>query len=289
MVSRNALRWTLATLTLLGASSVSADPINFTGFVENDFNKANDPNDKIRIISVDPDPLNRITQLPQMTAQNIINGYAIKDMRLQYDKATDTLSVGLNTYSIAGSAIGNGGPDIAKALADYGGVDPAHIGGLKSITVAFAGANPVDSNSHGPVVAVAGIPSDKSLAGPGLIGFNVAAYNGSNNKSLQNSYGATLTNNLGTLAFDPSAAHPGFEFTIKNFSHMAPGVLDPKDGFWVAAYAGSPNDNPIGEESSGFLHVPSFGAQVPEPATVLSWTIVAAAAGAVRLRRRRVV
>ncbi|AGA27310.1 hypothetical protein [Singulisphaera acidiphila] len=288
MVSRNALRWTLATLTLLGASSVSADPINFTGFVENDFNKFKD--DTIKIIPVNPDPLNRIAQLPQMTAQGIINGYAIKDLRLHYDSKTDVLSVGVNTYSIAGSAIGNGGPDIAKALADYGGVDPAHIGGKKSITIAFAGVNPANQAVPGPTVAVAGIPSDKSTAGPGLIGFNIAAYDASKSQSIQNSYGATLTNNMGALAFDPSAAHPGFEFTIKNFSQLSPNHLDPTEGFWIAAFAGSPNDNPIGEENLEFTKVPKFVPQIiPEPATVLSWTVVAAAAGALRLRRRREV
>ncbi len=54
-----------------------------------------------------------------MTNQGIINGYAIKDMRLAYNSQTDELAIGVNTYSIAGSAIGNGGPDIAKALADW--------------------------------------------------------------------------------------------------------------------------------------------------------------------------
>lgn len=287
MVSRNALRWTLATLVLLGAKSVTAGSINFTGFVENDFDKSKD--DSIKIIQVNPDPLNRIAQLSQMTNQGIINGYAIKDMRLAYNSQTDELAIGVNTYSIAGSAIGNGGPDIAKALADWGGVDPANIGGNKSITIAIAGKNLNDGNQPGTIYALAGVPSDKSTAGPGLIGFNVASYNASSGGGIQNSYGATLTNHIGELAFNPSAAHPGFEFTIKNFSQISPTLLDPKNGFWIAAYAGSPDDNPIGEEATQFFQVPSFGPQVPEPATLLSWTVVAAAAGALRLRRRRVV
>jgi hypothetical protein len=284
MVSRNALRWTLATLTLLGARSVSAGPINFTGSVEQDFNPTAD--NGVQVIQVDPDPLNRIVQLPQMTSQGIINGYAIKDIRLQYDSSTDVLSVGVNTYSIAGSAIGTGGADIAKALSDYGGVDPANLGGDKSITVAFAGKNLNDSSKPGAVIAVAGVPADKSTAGPGIDGFNVAAYKA--NGGIQNSYGASLANNLGALAFDPSAAHPGFEFTIKNFSKISPDLLNPKDGFWIQAYAGSGQDNPIGEERTAFIKIPALSEQqVPEPTAWLAWTFVAATAGAARLRRRR--
>jgi hypothetical protein len=95
-----------------------------------------------------------------------------------------------------------------------------------------------------------------------------------------------LTNNLGNLAFDPSAAHPGFEFTIKNFSKISP-TLDPTKGFWIQAYAGSPNDNPIGEESTDFIKIPAFAPQtIPEPTTWLAWSLVAGAAG-YRLRRRR--
>lgn len=283
MVSRNALRWTLATLALLGASSVSAGPINYTGFVENDF-KATD--DSVKVINAAPDPLNRIVQMPEMTAKGIINGYALKDMRLSYDSQSDRMYVGLNTYSIAGNAIGTGGADIAARLAALGGVDPANLGGNKSITVAIAGKNLNDNAKPGDPLLVAGVPSDKSLSGPGLNGFTVASYKA--NGGIQNSYGSLLPSHLGTLAFTPSAAHPGFEFTIENFSKISPNLLDPSQGFWIRAYLGSPNDNPIGEESTGFMFVPSFGPQVPEPATVLSWTIVAGVAGALRLRRRRV-
>ncbi|WP_406695364.1 hypothetical protein V5E97_30505 [Singulisphaera sp. Ch08] len=283
MVSRNALRWTLATLALLGASSVSAGPINFTGFVENDFNSEDD---SVKVIQGAPDPLNRIVQMPEMTAQGIINGYALKDMRLSYDYQSDRLYVGLNTYSIAGNAIGNGGADLANRLNQLGGVDPANLGGNKSITVGIAGKNLNDSLKPGSTVLLAGVPADKAYAGSGLNGFTVTSY--VNRGGIQNSYGSQLPNHQGTLAFSPSAAHPGFEFTIENFSKISPNLLDPAQGFWIRAYLGSPNDNPIGEESTAYMFVPSFGPQVPEPATLLSWTVVAAAAGALRLRRRRV-
>jgi hypothetical protein len=284
MVSRNALRLTLATLTLLAARSVSAGPISFTGDAEKDFNPTADQS--IKVIQIDPDPLNRIIQLPQMTSQGIINGYAIKDIRLQYDEKTDVLSVGMNSYSIAGSAIGNGGAEMAKALTASGGVDPAHLGGSKSITMAFAGTDLNNTKQAGTPVFVAGVPADKSSAGPGIDGFNVAQYKAST-AGIQSSYGATMTQHLGTLAFDPSPNHPDFEFTIKNFSKISPNVIDPKSGFWIQAFAGSPNDNPIGEEFTSFIRVPAFQPEtIPEPTTWLAWSVALTAAGAVRLGRR---
>ena len=103
-------------------------------------------------------------------------------------------------------------------------------------------------------MVVAGVPADKTTAGTwALDGFNVASFKaqsiGAQTIGIENSYGATLTNNLGTLAFDPSAAHPGFEFTISNFSKI-PG-LNPANGFWVELYAGSTSDVIAGEASVG--------------------------------------
>jgi hypothetical protein len=108
---------------------------------------------------------------------------------------------------------------------------------------------------------------------------------GNSGQGLQNNYGSILTNNLGALAYDPSAAHPNFEFTIKNFSQLS-STINPYSGFWIKLYAGSGQDGPIGEEASGFLFVPGFPEpqNIPEPTTWLAWTLVGG--GAVwRLRR----
>jgi len=285
MVNRNVFRWGLATLTLLGASTVSAAPINFTGHVAQDFNSVADKS--IKVIDVNPDPLNRIVQMPEMTAQGIINGYALKDIRLKYDFDSDTLSVGLNTYSIAGNAIGNGGPDLAKLLTAQGGQDPADVGGRKSISLGFAGMNRSDLSKVGQNLIVAGIPSDKAHAGTGLIGFTVATLTGNSNSALQHNYGTALPSHTGALAFKPSAEHPGFEFTITNFSKISPEFMDPKEGFWIKAYLGSPDDTSIGEEATAWMKIPAFSPEVvPEPATWLAWSVAAATIGGCRLRRR---
>ena len=54
MVRRNAFRWTLATLALLGAGTASADPINFTGIAPNDFNKTDHPGVVVSHVDADP-------------------------------------------------------------------------------------------------------------------------------------------------------------------------------------------------------------------------------------------
>ncbi len=119
---------------------------------------------------------------------------------------------------------------------------------------------------------VAGIPSDKTQAGPGGDGFNVASYTGSG--GIQNSYGSTLTGHVGFVGYDPSAQHPDLEFTINGFNSIA--GLNPTQGFWIKVYAGSPTDGVVGEENSQWIHVPAFAPEigVPEPTTWLAWTLI---------------
>jgi hypothetical protein len=283
MVRRSVFPWTVATLALLGIRVASAAPMTFTGSVEQDFNP--NTNQDVQKFVIDTNPFNNIYHTPYMIQQNAVTGWAVKDLRLAYDTSSNTMAVGVNTYGIAGDADGNGDPGGVSA-ADSGfthGLDQAHMGGQKSITVAFAQNNPGDPNSPGTPVIVAGIPADKTTAGPGLDGFNVASFKGLA-AGIQNNYGATLGNNLGTLAFDPSQAHPGFEFTVNNFNQI-PG-LDPKAGFWIKVYAGSPDDGSVGEESSQWIRVPSFAPEttIPEPATWLAWTLMVGG-GAVWRRR----
>jgi hypothetical protein len=218
------------------------------------------------------DPASYIAQ------HNMSPGWEIKDIRLYYDKASDTMDVGVNFFGIAGDADGNGDPGSSSAGNGY--VDVAHLGGRESITIGF------DFQHTGSPQVLAGVPSEKSMAGPGLDGFNVAL-NADNGLGLANSYGQTLANNLGNLVFDPSAQHPGFEFTIKNFSQL-PGY-NPSRSYSLMAFAGSPDDG-VEEEGVLFPQVSgeTIGPQVPDPTTWLAWSLGIAGASAFgRLRRRR--
>lgn len=290
MVLRRLFYPGLALLALVSARSASAAPITFTGNVANDFGSTQG----VFTVPGLNNPLN-IGQASWITNAGNISGWAIKDIALSYDKTTDTLFVGVETFTnshgvkaVAGDAYGTGVQGNPQNLPNMTG-NPAQFGmnspgNDKSITLAFAADNPSNANQPGTPIFVAGVPADKSHNGSGIDGFTVASY-ANNGGVIQNSYGQVLTNNLGSLAFDPSAAHPDFEFTITNFSKI-PGI-DLKKGFWVQAYAGSAQDVAVGETMLPFTRVVVPQPQeVPEPATLLGWTLLAGGAACYRLRRK---
>jgi hypothetical protein len=280
------LRIGLTVLAVIGARPALAGPITLTGNVENDFVRGA-PN--VNVVNVLANPA-QVGEAGFITQSGSVSGWAIKDIRTSYDASSDTMSVGFNTFrnaqgqpAIVGDSDGNGDPGGASSqMKAAGGVDTPHLGGHKSVAIAFASDAPNGQPGPGKPLVIAGIPSNKATQGPGLDGFNVAQYKGLN-LGLGDNFGPTLTSNLGTLAFDPSKDHPGLEFTIKNFSKI-PG-LSPTKGLWVTAYAGSPDDVVAGEAGLKFTRLPAFSEQqVPEPATVLVWSVLA---GGVALRFRR--
>ena len=271
----------LAALALLAARPALA--VSLTGNVEADFQAADK---SVRII---PDRINDVSQPSWMTDQGLSNGWNMKDLRTSYNAASDTLFVGVNFLGVAGDVDGNGDPGTTSPMAlSSHGLDVAHLGGRESITVA------IDPTFSGTPSLIAGVPADKANAGTGIDGFNITAYKPSN-QGIQFSYGETLANHMGALAFDPSAAHPDFEFTIRNFSKL-PG-LDPTKGFQIGAYAGSPDDVIVGEDHIALTPVVYTSPQIPgppivtppqtpEPTTILSWGLVMGGLSW-RLRRRR--
>ncbi len=286
----------LALCALIAARPVSADPITFTGNVAQDFGSG----PGVTITPGLSNPLN-IGQASWITNAGDISGYAIKNVYTSYNSANDTLYVGVNTFTnshgvqaVAGDSYGTGVEGVTPSTAPPGtgipgGSNPTLFGSTtpgsdKSITVAFASSNPTDPSQPGTPIFVAGIPADKTHNGPGTDGFNIASYV-NNGGGIQNDFGATMTNNMGGLAFDPTQAHPGFEFSIANFSKI-PGI-NPNAGFWLETYAGSALDVSVGETQLPFSLVPGPHPQeIPEPATVVAWTVIATGAAIRRLRRK---
>jgi hypothetical protein len=277
------LRCSLIAILLTSARTSFGDPITLTGNVAADFPSTNS---SVMIIPHSDVPVH-IAQPAWMTQAGLVSGWNIKDVRLDYNAPTDTLYVGVNTFSIAGDVDGKGNPGMNDPqLAAAGGSNPANFGGDKSMAVGFAPAslNSTPNNPPPPVI-VAGIPGDKAQAGTGLDGFTVAKYaplgsSGSTNHDLVTSFGQTLTAGMGSLAFNPTAAHPGFEFTITNFSKLL--GANPANGFYVSAQDGS-----IYSIVTGKDYVPSTlieAQQIPEPATWLVW---AGLAGGLAWRFRR--
>jgi hypothetical protein len=283
MVGRIVLRCSLIAVVLLGARTVTAAPITLTGNVAADFSTTN-PSVLVIPHSDVPD---HIAQPEWMTQAGLVSGWNIQDVRLSYNAQSDTLYVGVNTFGIAGDVDGKGNPgQNDPQLAAAGGSNPAGFGGDKSMAVGFAPASLTSTPNNPPApVIVAGVPGDKSQAGTGLDGFTVAKYaptgsSGGPNYDLVTSFGTTLTAGMGNLAFDPSAAHPGFEFTIANFSKVL--GANPLNGFYVSAQDGSIDSIVTGKD-----YVPSTlieAQQIPEPTT---WIVWASLAGGLAWRFRR--
>jgi hypothetical protein len=293
MVRRHLIRMVLAAFAWAGVQSAPADQIQFTGNAAVDLpwqtgNGIIVDNPFPRPAGVSGEPVsnpNDVAQAAWMTQQGWVSGFNIKDVRIHYDKASDSLAVAVNFFGIAGDIDGNGYPGIAdpRTIA-AGGIKLPHLGGRASVTIGL-NLHAGDASHVGTPDIVAGVPADKSQAGPGIDGFTVATYRPSN-EGIQFNYGPTLYDHLGKLAFDPDKAHPSFEFTITNMSKF-PGFDPLTNNLGIKVFAGSPDDVVGGEDTIPWttLAPEQF---VPEPAALLAWSLGAAAAFAWARYRRSV-
>ncbi len=284
----------------LSTATVQADVINFTGNVGNDFPTSAGTT----VIAGKP---GSVAESPYMIQNGWTTGFLVQSLRLSYDKASDTLFVGVQTYSIAGDADGNGNPGYTDPqMAAAGGVNAAHFGGDKSLTVGFASTNA--AGGLGATQFVAGIPADKSKGDTRNTNeFTVATYHDTG-RGLAYSYGTILDNHVGKLAVDPSASKPNFEFALTNFTKI-PG-FDPTKGFYISLFMGAQSAVVVGKEALDWVHIPGTIAQpggisqnglpinppapagltpaaVPEPSSIVLLGVGALAAVASLARARR--
>ena len=234
MVRIRDVAWAMAAaaVILAGSRPALAGPISLTGNTATDFTAANGS----IIVPVNEGP--GVIAGPDGSAPGqLVGGFDIQSIRLNYNAATDTMYVGIQGYKnaagqeqIFGDATGNPNP----------AADPnPNLGGLKSVAIAFAPLtlNAAGKDVPGTPAIIAGIPQDKSMAGVGTIdGFTVSQY-AANASGLEFSFGHQLAQYTGNLAYNPSAANPDLEFTINNFSKI-PG-LNLSNGFYLQAYAGA--------------------------------------------------
>ena len=229
-----------------------SDVITFTGNVGHDFPTSSGA----QVINGVP---NSVAEAPYIAQNGWTSGFIVESLRLVYNQATDTLYVGVQTYSIAGDADGNPHPGSADPqLAASGGVNLPGFGGDKSLTIAFASV--AKGGGVGSTDFVAGIPADKAMGNPANPnGFTVSTYNNTG-QGLAYSYGTILNNHVGVLAVNPSPSAPNFEFALTNFSKM-PG-FNPTQGFYISLFMGSQAAIVVGKESLNWTLVPG---SLPEP------------------------
>lgn len=296
MVLRRLGLWGLALGLYFGplAPAGWSAPVNLTGFVEKDFplGGGTAQTGKIFRQTLTTTPTT-IGQSSWITNNGWVSGWNVKDIRFSYAEDASTgknsLAVGFNTWANKNGTyapFGQANGDPTGTATSY---DPAHLGANtptsdKSFALLIAKENPGNPNAVGEVVAIAGVPADKSLNGPGINGYTVSTVDMSRaSGGLAYMFGKTMPQYMGNLAFDPSPSHPQLEFTINDIK----GLLGLKEGqgFWVKAYAGSGLDGVAGETYMDWVHVTGLAPQVPEPATVLTWSLVGA--GLVWQTRRR--
>jgi hypothetical protein len=264
MVGRIVFRYGLVIVAILGARPVVAGPISFTGNVSTDFGittPGQSTNPDITVISsaatLNPESSTGATGAPLL---NFVSpGDALKQVALEYNAATDTMYVGVQTWGVAGTVAGT-------TLASGNGL----VLGFAPLTGVF---NPSNLSAPTFVAGVANVPPGESSAaagrGPGLDGFNVAKYAGGTvpgTMSLLTSFGQTFTAGMGNLAFNPSTATPDFEFTITNFSKLL--GANPLQGVVVMTQDGEVN---VDTSKDVLVGVGVEAQQIPEPTALLVW------------------
>ena len=282
MVGRNQFRYILIVVVIFGARPAVAGPITFTGNVSADFGitvPGQSTNPNITVISSPStlDPVSTTGANGTTLLNQVIPGDALKQIAVEYNAATDTMYVGVQTWGVAGS-VGS------TTIANGNGM----VVGFASLSGATF--NPANLSPPSFVAGTANVAAGESAAaagrGSGLNGFNVAAYTGGTvpgTMNLLTGFGQTRTAGMGNLAFTPSTAKPDYEFTITNFSKVL--GANPDKGVVIMTQDGEVNVDTSKDELVG---VGIQAQELPEPAAILVWSVLAGGmAWGVRRRSRR--
>jgi hypothetical protein len=284
MVGRNVFRYFLAVVAIVGARPAVAGPITFTGNVSADFGitTAGQSTSTVTVIS------SPTTLAPKSSTgtdgaallNGVAPGDAFKQIAVDYDSANNTLYVGVQTWGVAGNAgtatIANGNGMVLGFSSLNGGT-----------------YNPANLSAPSFVAGTANVATGESNAaagrGAGLDGFNVTTYTGGTvpgTMNLLTGFGKTISAGMGSLAFNPSSATPGYEFSISNFSSVL--GADPSKGFVIMAQDGEVNVTTSKDVLIGVGEQAQKIAATPEPTTLMVWAGLAGGmAWGYRRRSRR--
>ncbi|MGB5051707.1 MAG: tandem-95 repeat protein [Caldilineaceae bacterium] len=240
-----ALAFIVALISLLLHNGTAlADPPIFSGDVETDFTDA--------AVIVINDPTGQDVPMHSSYPPGTVSGVDMKDLRMYYNEATDTLFVGINTYGIAGDVDGDGDPGGTSALlASFGGRDLANFSDLEGFALL------IDVNEDNVFDVVAGVSNNRDI-----FGFSVNIFTGSPYTPIfHDGWGTALTNHIGSVYANPSALAPDIEFTIRNFSQLPySGPTDTSLSFGLNLTMGSYADANIGDDQ-----LPNLGTSVSIP------------------------
>jgi hypothetical protein len=196
-----------------------------------------------------PDPIGDVG-LPGNATPGTVSGWDMKDLRLAYDVATDTMyigiNVGFNASTILGDADGDGNPGVTSSwLATNGGQDLANLAQSETAAVYF------DLDQNGVWDVIGGISGSGTTD---YSGFSVNNFTEPFFPPL--SFGAALPTNTGSISPNPDALHPDLEFTVTNWTAL-PGN-DGDFSFCVGAFLGSLQDDGIGEDFLDYCQSPDI-------------------------------
>ena len=221
-------------------------PIDFTGFIDNDFE------DEACITDA------RSIAMPPSFSDSTISGFDAERICIIYDELSDTLYVGIGTfenlstgsYIPFGDADGDGNPGSTSGeLLVEGGEDLAHLADEEyfSFIIDF------DADFNTVPNVIAGTSVENSLPNGFRVSEIALPHLGLNFSSLDVYYGSVILSSNGSEVYvSPSSAAPHLEFLITNFSNL-PGfsdmdLNDPNEEIGFIFKAGSFADTGIGDE-----------------------------------------
>ncbi len=185
-----------------------------------------------------------------------ISGNDMEDIRFFYELSTDTLYVGINSYTIAGDVDDDGDAGNTGAiLAGLGGTDVPDFGGTESFLVV------IDKDQDGQGDIIAGVNTSNDIGSFDVFRFNNIPFALTTPAVL--GFGPALPGFSGGLFASPNASAPDLEFTIQNFS-MIPTTSggDMAPNIDMLVFVGSLSDAGIGEDfipGSGLVEIPFCG------------------------------
>jgi len=185
--------------------------------------------------------------VPDSFPEGTVSGNDVADVRLYYDRESDTLHVGIRTVGIAGDVDGDGDPGhTSDELGALGGADHPDFAAGESFGLLL------DLDEDGIFDVVAGVPN-----GADLWGFVVARFDG-NPLAPSLAFGEALPSHRSGPPASPTADAPHLEFTILDLSGLPRSSgLDEAETFAINVFMDSFDATGIGDE-----YVPARGESI---------------------------